>query len=402
MTSFFASIPAAPRDPILGLTEIIAADPRSGKVNLTVGVYQDAAGNTPVLSAVRKMETRLAEICPSRNYLGIDGLPDFNRAVRGLLLNTFDGQETPNSSRIVTVQAPGGTGALRVAADFLAAHRPGRSIWLSDPTWPNHSAIFGAAGLEVRNYAYLDKNSPQLAKEQMLADIAKIPEGDVLLVHGCCHNPTGVDPTPNDWREIVSLMRRRNLLPLVDFAYQGFGRGIREDAYLIELLAQDGGECLICQSLSKSFGLYAERVGALHAFCQNEKEASAVLSQLKSTVRANYSNPPAHGARVAAGVLADAALREEWRQELNAMRTRIQQMREGLVARLKALGVAKPLDYLTNQLGMFSYTGLSPAEVKRLQEEFAVYMVGSGRINVAGLNEANLDRVCQAIAALWR
>lgn len=403
MTShFFDSIPLAPRDPILGLTELIAADPRPHKVNLTVGVYQDGLGKTPVLQSVKKMEARLAEICPSRNYLGIDGLAEFNTSVRSLLMASEPATGASLDSRVATVQSPGGTGGLRIAADFLATHRPGKKIWLSDPTWPNHPTIFAAAGLETSVYAYLAKDRPLLAKKSLLDDLERIPEGDVVLLHGCCHNPTGVDPSEDEWRQIVSILRKRNLLPLVDFAYQGFGKGIRQDTFIVELLASDGGEAIVCQSFSKNFGLYAERVGALHVICRSSESAKAVLSQLKAAIRANYSNPPAHGARVVAGVLADKGFREEWEHELNAMRERIQAMRQGLVQGLVKQGVARDIGYLLNQSGMFSYTGLLPAEVKRLQDEFAVYMVGSGRINVAGLHPGNLDAVCQAIAAVWK
>ncbi len=302
--------------------------------------------------------------------------------------------------RVVTIQTPGGTGALRVAADFVKQMLPGAKIWCSKPTWANHPSIFSAAGLDIREYAYFDAKKNSLAIDQMLADLNQVPAGDVVLLHACCHNPTGVDPSPEQWKSIAETIARRGALPLLDFAYQGFAEGLEEDAVGLRTLVDYVDEMLICSSFSKNFGLYSERVGALLAVGATSDTAQVVLSQLKRVVRANYSNPPAHGASIVATVLGDRQLTEQWKGELAAMRDRINGMRQLFVQRIGDQGIDRDFSFIEKQRGMFSFTGLTPEQVDQLRDEFSIYIVRSGRINVAGISEQNVDRLCSAIASV--
>ncbi|TWT39083.1 amino acid aminotransferase [Blastopirellula retiformator] len=394
----FQNVQTAPPDSILGLNEAFRNDPNSEKINLSVGVFKDANGVTPVLDCVKEAEARLVKDEKTKSYLPIDGRPKYCRLVRELMLGAD--HEIIAASRGVTVQTPGGTGALRVSADFLAKNLPGRRIWLSQPTWPNHPNIFAAAGIETVGYPYFDKATNGLAFDQMLETLEKAPAGDVVLLHGCCHNPSGIDPTLEQWKAIAELVQRRQLLPLVDFAYQGFGDGLCEDGAGLAALAQPGQELLVCSSFSKNFGLYNERVGALTAVGADATAATAVLSQLKNVIRSNYSNPPTHGGAVVETILSDAALRSQWEAELTAMRDRINGVRTLLVETMKKVGVDRDFSFIADQKGMFSFSGLNPVQVDQLRSEFAIYIVGSGRINVAGISESNVEKLCSAIKAV--
>ncbi|RIK82855.1 MAG: aromatic amino acid aminotransferase [Planctomycetota bacterium] len=391
----FERVEAAPKDAILGLTEAFQADPRPEKINLSVGVYQDENGRTPLLECVQEAERRLAAAPTTKSYLPIAGLGEYTAAVAEL---AFGAEAAALSrERMAAAQTPGGTGALRVAADFIRANLPGASAWLSEPTWPNHPQIFSAAGVATKTYPYFDAQSNSLDLEGMLAAIAKAPAGDVILLHGCCHNPTGIDPTLQEWRRIAEAVHDRGLLPLVDFAYQGFADGIDQDAAGLRVLARPGAEVLACTSFSKNFSLYRERVGAIFALAGSGEAARRVQSQLEKAIRANYSNPPGHGAEVVATILRDADLRRQWEGEVATMRNRINGMRSELVKALQDYHVPGDYSFITRQRGMFSFSGLSKAQVERLREEFAIYVVGSGRINVAGLTPCNVDRVAESI-----
>lgn len=392
----FEKLDIAPPDSILGITEAFLKDVNPRKINLSVGVFKDATGQTPILASVKQAERRLLETEKSKNYLGIDGLASYDTAVRTLAFGA--GHEVVTTARAVTAQTPGGTAALRVAAEFVQAIRPGATVWLSDPTWPNHPAIFAAAGLKVASYPYYNATTQGLAIGPMLEGLDKAPAGDVVLLHGCCHNPSGVDPTAQQWREIATVVQRRGLLPLIDFAYQGFGDGLTEDAAGMLTIAGAVGELLVCSSFSKNFGLYNERVGALTVVAATAADAERALGHVKLRIRANYSNPPSHGAAVVATILGDAALRAQWEQELTAMRERIHRMRTLFVERLQAAGVKRDFSFLARQRGMFSFSGLTPEQVNTLKEKHAIYIVGSGRINVAGMTEVNMDTLCKAIA----
>ena len=394
----FETLSIAPPDPILGLTDAFNRDPRPHKINLGVGVYQDAAGRTPILECVKRAEGRLLQTESSKEYLGIAGSPAFAAEVAKLLLGAD--HEVIRDSRSATAQTPGGTGALRVAADFLKATLPETTVWLSDPTWPNHPSVFKAAGLPTATYPYFDAPKNALAAEAMLAAVAKVPAGDVVLLHGCCHNPTGVDPSASQWSQIAAALSARDVLPIVDLAYQGFADGLSEDAAGVAALLRDGAELLVCSSYSKNFGLYNERVGALTIVGRDEKATQAALSHIKQTIRANYSNPPSHGAAIVATVLTDSQLRAQWEVELTAMRHRINGMRSLFVETLARHGAARDFSFIKRQRGMFSFSGLSRAQVDRLRDEHAIYIVGSGRINVAGMTESNIDRLCAAITAV--
>jgi aromatic-amino-acid transaminase len=396
--TLFANVPMAPRDPILGLNEAYGSDTRAHKVNLGVGVYYDADGRVPLLRAVRAAEeARLQNLTP-RGYLPIDGIAAYDKAVQTLLL----GAESPllADRRVVTAQALGGTGALKVGADFLKALNPAVPVAISNPSWENHRAIFEAAGFEVVTYPYYDAASHGLDFEGMIASLAAMARGTVVVLHACCHNPTGVDLSTAQWQRVVATVREHELMPFLDIAYQGFGDGIDEDAAAVRLFAEAGVPMLVASSFSKSFSLYGERVGALSIVAASHEEAARVQSQVKRVIRSNYSNPPTHGASVVAAVLNHADLRAMWETELGQMRERIRAMRLGLVERLRSAGVQADFDFIVRQRGMFSYSGLSSAQVDRLREEFAIYAVGTGRICVAALNETNLPVVAQAIAAV--
>jgi len=394
----FENIPSAPRDAILGLTEAFRSDSRPEKINLSVGVYQDHGGQTPVLEVVREAEQQMAAEWTSKAYLPISGSPDYAKRVQSLLLGAD--HEAVRGGRVATFQTPGGTGALRVAADFLHAHYPRATVWLSDPTWANHPNIFAAAGVATKTYAYYNPATHGLAADRMLEAIEKIPAGDVILLHACCHNPTGIDPGPDQWQAIVTAVRKQGLLPLLDFAYQGFAEGTEEDAASLRRFCQGDAELVVCSSFSKNFGLYCERVGALSVVSRSMENCQAVQSQVKRAIRTNYSNPPLHGAEIVHRILQDEPWRARWQQELGQMRGRIGDMRRLLVKKLVEQGVQEDYSFINRQRGMFSYTGLSQGQVDQLREQHAVYIVGSGRINVAGINSANVDRLAKAIGAV--
>lgn len=389
------TVELAPRDAILGLTAAFNEDPRSEKINLSIGVYQDEHGNTPTLKSVIDAENILAVGPSNKAYLPISGSTGYAEVVQQLVFG-----RPPD--HIAGAHTPGGTGGLRVVADFLHENFPTASVWLSDPTWPNHLGIFAAAGVPTKTYPYFDQPTNSLAFERMLAAIDTIPAGDVILLHGCCHNPTGIDPTAKEWRQIIQAIAKRGLLPLLDFAYQGFGEGLEQDAAGVREFAEAGGDLIVCSSFSKNFGLYRERVGALSLVCSTKESTAAVQSQINRAVRANYSNPPAHGAAIVETILRDQSLRESWENELAHMRGRINGMRQQLVDALEAQGVPGGYSFITKQRGMFSFSGLSQTQVEQLREQYAIYLVGSGRINVAGLTPANIDRVAEAIGAVAR
>jgi aromatic-amino-acid transaminase len=394
--TLFSAVELAPRDPILGLNEAFGSDNRPDKVNLGVGVYYDENGHVPLLQAVRAAEhARVAADLP-RGYLPIDGIALYDQAVQRLLF----GEKSPllEERRVVTAQALGGTGALKIGADFLKRLNPGVPVAISDPSWENHRALFETAGFEVVNYPYYDAASRGVNFDGMLTALAALPRQSVVVLHACCHNPTGVDLSVAQWRQVVETVRAHDLVPFLDIAYQGFGDGIDADAAAVRLFAEAGVAFFIASSFSKSFSLYGERVGALSVVTGSHDEAVRVQSQLKRVIRTNYSNPPTHGAAIVSGVLNTPELRAMWEQELGVMRERIRAMRAGLAQRLVALGVSGDVDFITRQRGMFSYTGLSAAQVDRMREEFAIYAVGTGRICVAALNGNNIDAVATAIA----
>jgi aspartate/tyrosine/aromatic aminotransferase len=393
------ALPLAPPDSILGLTEAFKQDPNPRKINLSVGVYKDEQGNTPILACVKEAERRLLASETNKGYLSIEGHAEYAARVQELLFGS--GSEVLAGRRAVTAQTPGGTGSLRVAADLLRKHFPQAKVWVSKPTWANHPAIFAAAGQQVETYPYTDAAGRGLDLTAMLAALKQIPTGDIVLLHACCHNPTGIDPTADDWRQVAAAVRERKLLPLVDFAYQGFGDGLVEDAAGLRLLAQPGQELLVCSSFSKNFGLYGERVGALTIVAGNAEAAQRALSQVKVSIRTNYSNPPTHGAAIVAAVLSDANLRREWEHELAAMRGRIHKMRGLFVETMQRKAPQQDFSFLIRQKGMFSFSGLTNLQVDELRSKHAVYVVASGgRINVAGMTEGNMDALCTAIAAV--
>jgi aspartate/tyrosine/aromatic aminotransferase len=398
----FEHIQLAPRDPILGLTEAFRNDPNPQKINLGVGVYQDASGQTPVLESVRKAGRRVLEQQTTRSYLPIPGSPAFAAAVKKLMFG--EGHEVIAAGRAATSHTPGGTGGLRVAADLIHRQMPQATVWLTDPTWPNHPQIFAAAGVPTKNFPYFDATTNGLAFEKTIAAIKQIPAGDVVLLHGCCHNPTGIDPSDEQWNELADAVYGRGLLPLLDFAYQGFADGIDEDAAGLRAFCGEPdrprprAELIICSSFSKNFGLYCERVGALTVVAADRESADTVQSQVKVCIRSNYSNPPAHGAELVTTVLGDAELSAMWRQEVGQMRERINGMRRLLVETLMTKGVPGDYSFITRQRGMFSFSGLTPDQVDTLREKHAIYIVRSGRINVAGISESNVGRLCEAIA----
>jgi aromatic-amino-acid transaminase len=392
----FSQVTLAPADPILGLTDAFKADTRSHKVNLGVGIYKDEAGQTPILSSVKKAEAILLEAEKTKNYLGIEGVQAYNQVVQELLFGPES--QIISDKRAVTAQAPGGTGALRVASEFLVRNTKSTTIWVSNPTWANHQNIFETAGLTVKEYRYYKAETHDMDFDSMLVDLANADAGDVVLLHGCCHNPTGIDLSIEQWTLVAKVCLEKSLLPLFDFAYQGFGAGLDEDAQGLRTVAAVVPELLIANSFSKNFGLYNERVGAVTIVAENQDDAVKSFSQIKKTIRANYSNPPAHGGLIVSTILADAALRQEWEIELTLMRERIAEMRSLFVESLKAEGVEQDFSFISRQNGMFSFSGLNKSQVARLKDEFAIYIVGSGRISVAGLTKNNIPAVCKAIA----
>jgi len=394
----FETLQMAPPDAILGLTEAYRNDPNLLKINLSVGVYKDAYGNTPILGVVKEAEERLLSEETQKSYLAMDGLPAYGQCVRELLFSAD--HELVGNGRAITAQTPGGTGALRVAADFLKQKLGCGRIWCSDPTWANHPGVFEAAGLEVETYPYLDAAGTGLDFDAMCAAVDKIPAGDAMCLHACCHNPSGIDLSLPQWERIGQLLVKRKVLPLVDFAYQGFAEGLDEDAAGLRQLLVTTPEALICSSFSKNFGLYGERVGALTLVARTPDEAQAALSHIKLCIRTNYSNPPVHGAAIVATVLSDRTMRSRWTEDVAAMRDRINKMRRLFSDTMRGKGVDRDFSFITGHHGMFSFSGLSPQQVDRLREEYSIYIVRSGRINVAGMSEGNMDRLCDAIAAV--
>ena len=396
--SLFAAVELAPRDPILGLNEQFNADPNPAKVNLGVGVYTDENGKLPLLACVAAAEKQLMEAPKARGYLPIDGIAAYDKAVQGLVFGADS--EAVQRGRVATVQALGGTGGLKVGADFLRRLHPQAGVLISDPSWENHRALFTQAGFPVDTYPYYDAAQRGVAFDAMLAKLAASPAGTIVVLHACCHNPTGYDLTPAQWAQVVEAVKARQLVAFLDMAYQGFGEGIAEDGAVIQQFLAAGLDFFVSTSFSKSFSLYGERVGALSVVCASAEEATKVLSQLKIVIRTNYSNPPTHGAQVVATVLTTPALRAQWESELAGMRDRIKRMRRALVDQLATAGVQGDLDFIVRQNGMFSYSGLSAAQMQRLRSEFGVYGVDSGRICVAALNDGNLAYVAKAIAAV--
>lgn len=391
----FEKIQAAPADPILGLGEAFKAEQREGKVNLGIGVYKDAAGQTPIVKAVKEAEKRLLDKENTKNYLTIDGVAAFNAETQKLLFGAES--EIVQSRRAKTAQSLGGTGALRVAAEFIKRQTPAQNVWISAPTWPNHNAIFNAVGINIRDYRYYDKASHSLDWNGMIEDLQQAQAGDVVLLHGCCHNPTGIDPTPEQWAELAKMSAEKGWLPLFDFAYQGFANGLEQDAAGLRAFAANHQEMLVASSYSKNFGLYNERVGAFTLVAADEETAARAFSQVKSIIRTLYSNPASHGGSAVAIVLQDEALKAQWVAELDEMRSRIKEMRRQFVDLLKEYGAEQDFSFIINQNGMFSFSGLTPEQVDRLKDEFAIYAVRSGRINVAGITAANIRYLCESI-----
>ena len=394
----FEHVDAYAGDPILTLNENFQKDPRPGRINLSIGIYFDDAGRLPVMQAVREAETALLQSIGPRGYLPMTGLAEYRTQIQHLLFGAD--HEAVTSGRTVTIQSLGGSGALKVGADFLRKYFPASQVWISDPTWDNHRAIFEGAGFPVNTYPYYDAATGGLCFDAMLEAIRALPSRSVVLLHACCHNPTGVDLSAAQWAELIPVMAERGLIPFVDIAYQGFGDGVREDAFALRMLADAGLAFFVANSFSKSFSLYGERVGGLSVVCPNAAEAALVAGQLQVAVRKNYSSPPTHGARIVARVLAEPALHAAWVAELDAMRERIRQMRQRLHEVLSARVPGRDFSYFLTQRGMFSYTGLSAEQVDVLRERHGVYLVRSGRMCVAGLNSGNVEPTAEAIAAV--
>ncbi len=394
--SMFSAVEMAPRDPILGLNEQFNADTNPNKVNLGVGVYYDDNGKLPLLQCVQTAEKAMMEKPSARGYLPIDGIAAYDAAVKSLVFGA-DG-EPVKSGRIATIQALGGTGGLKVGADFLKRISPNATVLISDPSWENHRALFTNAGFTVETYAYYDAAKRGVNFESMLAALNAAAAETIIVLHACCHNPTGYDITAAQWDEVITVCKAKNLTPFLDMAYQGFGHGILEDGAVIGKFVAAGITFLVSTSFSKSFSLYGERVGALSVLCADKEEASRVLSQLKIVIRTNYSNPPTHGGAVVAAVLNNPEWRALWETELGEMRVRIKAMRQKLVDGLKAAGIKQDMSFITTQIGMFSYSGLTKDQMVRLRNEFGVYGTDSGRMCVAALNSKNIDHVCASIA----
>ncbi|KJK19422.1 amino acid aminotransferase [Pseudomonas sp. 2(2015)] len=393
--SLFSAVELAPRDPILGLNEAFNADTRSNKVNLGVGVYCNEEGRIPLLRAVIEAETQRAAQHASRGYLPIDGIVAYDQAVQKLLF----GAESPllSAGRVITTQAVGGTGALKIGADFLKQLSPNAVVAISDPSWENHRALFETAGFPVQNYRYYDAATHDVNRSGMLEDLNALPSGSIIVLHACCHNPTGVDLTPQDWKNVLEVVKAKGHVPFLDMAYQGFGAGITEDAAAVRLFAESGLDFFVSSSFSKSFSLYGERVGALSIVTESKEEATRVLSQVKRVIRTNYSNPPTHGATIVATVLNSPELRKMWEDELAEMRQRIHGMRKQMVELLAEYGAKQDFSFVGRQCGMFSYSGLTVEQVARLKNEFGIYALDTGRICVASLNQNNIHVVTKAI-----
>ena len=394
--SLFSAVEMAPRDPILGLNEQFNADTNPNKVNLGVGVYFDENGKLPLLKCVQAAENTMMATPTARGYLPIDGIAAYDAAVKGLVFGVDS--EPVTSGRVATVQGIGGTGALKIGADFLKHLHPDAKVLISDPSWENHRALFANAGFAVGTYTYYDAAKRGIDFEGMLARLNAADPGTIIVLHACCHNPTGYDITPAQWDQVVATVKAKSLTAFLDMAYQGFGHGIAEDGAVIGKFVAAGLSFLVSTSFSKSFSLYGERVGALSVLCESKEEAARVLSQLKIAIRTNYSNPPIHGGAIVAAVLGNPELRALWEQELGAMRVRIKAMRQSLVDGLKAAGVTQDMGFITTQIGMFSYSGLTKDQMVRLRNEFGVYGTDTGRMCVAALNNKNIGYVCEAIA----
>ena len=394
--SLFTAVEMAPRDPILGLNEQFAADTNPAKVNLGVGVYYDADGKLPLLECVQVAEKQMMQAPKARGYLPIDGIAAYDAAVKGLVFGADS--EPVKSGRVATVQCIGGTGGLKVGADFLKHLKPDAKVLISDPSWENHRALFTNAGFTVESYPYYDAATRGINFAGMLAALNAAPAGTIVVLHACCHNPTGYDITAGQWDEVIAAVKTRNLVTFLDMAYQGFGYGLTEDGAVIGKFVAAGLDFFVSTSFSKSFSLYGERVGALSVLCASKEEAARVLSQLKIVIRTNYSNPPIHGAMVVAMVLDKPELRALWERELGVMRVRIKAMRQKLVDGLKTAGVKEDMSFITTQIGMFSYSGLSKDQMHRLRNEFGIYGTDAGRMCVAALNGKNIDYVCASIA----
>ena len=394
--SLFSAVEMAPRDPILGLNEQFNADTNPNKVNLGVGVYFDDNGKLPLLQCVQAAEKTMMATPTARGYLPIDGIVAYDNAVKALVFGAES--DVVQSGRVSTVQAIGGTGGLKIGADFLKKVSPQAKVLISDPSWENHRAIFMNAGFEVENYAYYDAVKRGVNFEGMLASLNSAAAGTIVVLHACCHNPTGYDITASQWDQVIAVVKAKNLTAFLDMAYQGFGHGIAEDGAVIGKFVAAGLNIFVSTSFSKSFSLYGERVGALSVVASDKEEASRVLSQLKIAIRTNYSNPPIHGGAVVAAVLNNPELRAQWEQELAEMRVRIKAMRQKLVDSLKAAGVQQDMSFITTQIGMFSYSGLTKDQMVRLRSEFGVYGTDTGRMCVAALNSKNIDYVCASIA----
>ena len=394
--ALFAAVELAPRDPILGINESYAADPNPAKVNLGVGVYTDENGKIPLLQCVKRAEVAMADKGTPRGYLPIDGIAAYDKATQSLVFGADS--DIVKGGRAVTVQALGGTGALKIGADFLKRVSPSSVVYISDPSWENHRALFESAGFEVRDYAYYNAETRSLNFEGFLAAVKAMPSGSVIVLHACCHNPTGVDPALGQWQQIATAVRAGGLVPFLDLAYQGFGDGVLADGAVVKLFSQTPGPIFVASSFSKSFSLYGERIGALSVVTVDKDEAARVLSQLKRVIRTNYSNPPTHGGALVAAALTDPEARTLWEKELGEMRDRIKAMRVALHGALKRLAPSANFENILTQRGMFSYSGLNKDQVHRLQKEFGIYAVDSGRICVASLNNRNVDYVAESIA----
>ncbi|PKF63837.1 aromatic amino acid aminotransferase [Psychromonas sp. psych-6C06] len=392
----FEQVSMAPADPILGLTDAFKKDTRSHKINLGVGIYKDESGQTPILATVKEAEKRLLATEQTKSYLTIEGIAAYGTAVQKLLFGADS--EIISANRARTAQVPGGTGALRTGADFALKKLGIRKIWVSNPTWANHGNVFTTAGLKVAAYDYYNAETRDLDFEAMLASLQNVEAGDLVLFHGCCHNPTGIDPTLEQWEVLAKLIADLGAVPFFDFAYQGFAKGIEEDAQGLRIFTKYNKELLVANSFSKNFGLYNERVGGITLVAEDSDIADSAFSQIKSGIRSNYSNPPAHGAAVVTTILEDEQLYAQWDKEVADMRDRIQEMRDLFVATLKEKGVDGDYSFISRQNGMFSFSGLSVEQVNQLKDEFAVYIVGSGRISVAGMTKENMQPLCDAIA----
>jgi aromatic-amino-acid transaminase len=394
--SLLSHIEMAPRDPILGITEAYNADHNPKKVNLGVGVYTDDSGKVPLLECVKRAETQIAASASPRGYLPIDGLPRYDHLVQALVFGTDSA--VLKEGRVATIQSLGGTGGLKIGADFLKRFSPNSEVWISDPSWENHRALFESAGFTVKTYPYYDPASHGVNFGGLLAALKSAPEGTVIVLHACCHNPSGVDLDDAQWGQVIDVIGQRSLIPFLDLAYQGFSRSIEEDGAVVKRFAEAGRPLLVSNSFSKSFSLYGERIGAFHLVATSKEEANRALSQLKRVVRTNYSNPPAHGAQIVASVLGTPELRALWEQELAGMRDRIKTMRTTFVSKLKDRLPGHDFGFVAHQNGMFSFSGLTQPQVARLKTEFSVYAVDSGRICVAALNSHNIDTVVEAMA----